>query len=29
MLSAIRQLMNPPVPKRSGIGFTANSDEKP
>jgi hypothetical protein len=24
MLSAIRGLMNPPVPKRRGIGFTAN-----
>ena len=24
MLSAIRQLMNPPVPKRRGIGFTAD-----
>jgi hypothetical protein len=29
MLSAIRQLMNPPPPKRRGIGFTANIDEKP
>ena len=29
MLSAIRQLMNPPVPKRRGIGFTTNIDEKP
>jgi hypothetical protein len=29
MLSAIRQLMNPPAPKRRGIGFTANFDEKP
>ena len=28
MLSAIRQLMNPPPPKRRGIGFTANLDEK-
>ena len=26
ILSAIRQLMNPPVPKRHGIGFTANLD---
>jgi ATP-dependent Clp protease ATP-binding subunit ClpA len=24
ILSAIRQLMNPPAPKRRGIGFTAN-----
>lgn len=24
ILSAIRQLMNPPTPKRRGIGFTAN-----
>jgi hypothetical protein len=24
MLSAIRELMNPPMPKRRGIGFTAN-----
>jgi hypothetical protein len=29
MLSAIRQLMNPPIPKRRGIGFTTNFDEKP
>jgi hypothetical protein len=29
ILSAIRQLMNPPAPKRRGIGFTANIDEKP
>jgi hypothetical protein len=29
MLSAIRQLMNPPAPKRRPIGFTANFDEKP
>ena len=29
MLSAIRELMNPPPPKRRGIGFTANIDEKP
>jgi ORF6N domain len=28
ILSAIRQLMNPPSPKRRGIGFTANIDEK-
>jgi hypothetical protein len=28
MLSAIRQLMNPPPPRRRGIGFTANIDEK-
>jgi hypothetical protein len=28
MLSAIRQLMHPPVPKRRGIGFTANIDER-
>lgn len=28
ILSAIRELMNPPVPKRRGIGFTANLDEK-
>ena len=28
MLSAIRELMNPPTPKRRGIGFTANL-EKP
>ena len=27
MLSAIRQLMNPPSPKRRPIGFTANLDE--
>ena len=26
MLSAIRQLMNPPQPKRRGIGFTADLD---
>jgi hypothetical protein len=25
---AIRQLMNPPVPRRRGIGFTANLEEK-
>lgn len=29
MLSAIRQLMKPPVPTRRGIGFTASIDEKP
>lgn len=28
MLSAIRQLMNPPLPKPRGIGFTAKIDEK-
>jgi hypothetical protein len=28
MLSAIRQLMNPPQPKRRPIGFTADLDEK-
>jgi hypothetical protein len=28
MLSAIRELMNPPVPNRRGIGFTANIEEK-
>jgi len=28
ILSAIRELMNPPSPKRRGIGFTANLDEK-
>jgi hypothetical protein len=28
ILSAIRQLMHPPVPKRRPIGFTANIDEK-
>jgi hypothetical protein len=27
ILSAIRQLMNPPEPKRRGIGFTANLRE--
>ena len=27
MLKALRELMNPPVPKRRGIGFTANFDE--
>jgi ORF6N domain len=29
MLSTIRQLMNPPAPKRRGIGFTANIEQKP
>jgi hypothetical protein len=29
ILSAIRELMHPPTPKRRGIGFTANIDEKP
>lgn len=28
MLSAIRELMNPPAPRRRGIGFTANIEEK-
>jgi hypothetical protein len=28
ILSAIRQLMHPPVPKRRGIGFTADHEEK-
>jgi hypothetical protein len=28
ILSAIRELMNPPTPKRRGIGFTANINEK-
>ena len=28
ILSAIRELMNPPVPKRRPIGFTANLNEK-
>jgi hypothetical protein len=28
ILSAIRELMNPPTPKRRGIGFTANIEEK-
>lgn len=28
ILSAIRLLMNPPQPKRRGIGFTANFEEK-
>jgi hypothetical protein len=29
ILSAIRELMNPPPPNRRGIGFTANLNEKP
>ena len=29
ILAAIRELTNPPVRKRRGIGFTANIDEKP
>jgi hypothetical protein len=28
ILNAIRELMNPPAPKRRGIGFTADFDEK-
>jgi hypothetical protein len=28
MLKTIRELMNPPVPKRRGIGFTADFNEK-
>jgi hypothetical protein len=28
ILSAIRQLMNPPAPKRRGIGFTADIEKK-
>ena len=28
MLKTIRELMNPPEPKRRGIGFTADFDEK-
>jgi hypothetical protein len=28
MLRTIRELMNPPAPKRRGIGFTADFDEK-
>jgi hypothetical protein len=28
ILSAIRQLMNPPAPKRRGIGFTADIEDK-
>jgi hypothetical protein len=27
ILSAIRELMNPPTPKRRGIGFTADLEE--
>lgn len=27
ILKAIRELMNPPLPKRRGIGFTANFEE--
>ena len=27
IISAIRELMNPPEPRRRGIGFTANVDE--
>jgi len=27
ILSAIRELMNPPAPKRRGIGFTADLDK--
>jgi hypothetical protein len=27
ILSAIRELMNPPAPKRRGIGFTADLEE--
>lgn len=29
ILSAIRQLMHPPAPKKRGIGFTADLEEKP
>ena len=29
ILSAIRQLMHPPTPKRRPIGFTADLNEKP
>ncbi|MFI4889231.1 MAG: ORF6N domain-containing protein [Steroidobacterales bacterium] len=29
ILSTIRELMNPPLPKRRGIGFTADLTEKP
>ena len=29
ILSVIRQLMNPPAPKRRGIGFTADLTGKP
>lgn len=28
ILKAIRELMNPPVPKKRPIGFTANFDEE-
>jgi hypothetical protein len=28
IVSAIRKLVHPPAPKRRGIGFTANIDEK-
>jgi hypothetical protein len=28
ILSAIRQLMNPPQPERRGIGFTADLESK-
>jgi hypothetical protein len=28
MLSAIRELMNPPAPKHRSIGFTANIEDK-
>ena len=28
ILAAIRDLMNPPVPKRRGMGFTADLEEK-
>jgi hypothetical protein len=28
ILSAIRQLMHPPAPKKRGIGFTADLEEK-
>lgn len=28
ILKTIRELMNPPEPKRRGIGFTADFDEK-
>jgi hypothetical protein len=28
ILSEIRELTNPPAPKRRGIGFTANIDEE-
>jgi hypothetical protein len=29
ILSAIRELMHPPAPKRRGIAFTADIDERP